>query len=221
MSNIIPFTYEDQPIRIIMQNGEPWWVAADVCGILDIQNVSQAVESLEEDEKNTLSIREGIRGNPNKLCVNEPGLYSLIFISRKPEAKTFRRWITHEVLPTIRKTGTYSVQPQPLQRGSIGEIVSDPKRLGKYIYHLQGLQDVLYPEYIEQQPLAPEEQLKQDVLRILKNAGKPLTPSMLRYSYFKSTPKEALYRACEELAVAGQLHKEITGHAPEGRYSVA
>jgi hypothetical protein len=204
-----------------MHQGEPWWIAADACKILDIKNASQAVENFDEDEKLLYPIH--IAGQSREvLCVNEPGLYSLIFKSRKPEARAFKRWITHEVLPTIRKTGTYSVHPQPLQGGNIGEIVSDPKRLGKYIYHLQGLQDVLYPDHImEEQPLPPEEQLKQDVLRILKNAGKPLTPSMLRYSYFKSATKEALHRACEELAVSGQLHKEITSHAPEGRYSIA
>jgi prophage antirepressor-like protein len=103
------FSFQDQPVRMIMINGEPWWVAADVCAVLDIRNVSDAVEKLDGDEKNTIAINDGIRGNPNKLCVNEFGLYGLIFTSRKSEAEAFRRWLKHEVLPSIRKTGGYSI----------------------------------------------------------------------------------------------------------------
>ena len=96
-------------IRTAQIDGEPWFVAADVCNVLDIENPRQAVSRLDEDEKlNTVISNDGNkRGNPNMTVVNEPGLYSLILGSRKPEAKAFKRWITHEVIPTIRKTGGY------------------------------------------------------------------------------------------------------------------
>ena len=96
-------------IRAIMRDGAPWFVAADVCKALEIGNPSQVLVRLEDDEKmNTLISNEGNqRGNPNMTVVNESGLYALIFGSRKPEAKVFKRWVTHEVLPTIRKTGGY------------------------------------------------------------------------------------------------------------------
>lgn len=92
-------------VRTVMIDGEPWFVAADVCNALDIRNPSQAISRLDEDEKIiTLISNEGNqRGNPNVAVVNEPGLYTLILGSRKPEAKAFKRWITHEVLPALRK----------------------------------------------------------------------------------------------------------------------
>jgi prophage antirepressor-like protein len=216
-TNIIPFTYKGQNVRTMMRDGELWWVASDVCKILEIANVGNAISRLDGDGIRRADVTDSLGRLQEMAIVNEPNLYRLIFRSDKLEAKRFQNWVYKEVLPSIRKTGTYSVQPL---QGGIGEIVSDPKLLTKYIYHLQGLQEVLYPEHIEQ-PLPPDEQMKQDVLRILKNVGKPLTPSMLRYSYFKSTPKEALQRTCEELHLSGKLTKEVTRHAPEGRYIAA
>ena len=94
-------------VRITLINGEPWFVAVDVCKALDIVNARDAVKRLDDDEKNTVVLTDGIPGNPNKTIVNEYGLYALVLSSRKPEAKAFKRWITHEVLPLIRKTGGY------------------------------------------------------------------------------------------------------------------
>ena len=96
-------------IRTALIENEPWFVAVDVCRALEIGNSSQAISRLDADEKMiTLISNEGNkRGNPNMTVVNEPGLYTLILSSRKPEAKAFKRWITHEVLPSIRKTGGY------------------------------------------------------------------------------------------------------------------
>ena len=90
-------------VRTVMQDSEPWFVAADVCKALDIVNVTVAVARLDEDERSKFNLgRQG-----ETFCVNEPGLYSLVLGSRKKEAKDFKRWITHEVIPTIRKTGGY------------------------------------------------------------------------------------------------------------------
>lgn len=95
-------------VRTVIQGGEPWFVAADVCKALDIPNVGQALTRLEDDEKmNTIISNDGNRGNPTRAIVNEAGLYSLVLSSRKEEAKAFKRWITHEVIPAIRKTGGY------------------------------------------------------------------------------------------------------------------
>ena len=92
-------------IRAVEIDGEPWFVAKDVCDALEIGNASQALSRLDDDEKNTLILNDGIPGNPNKAVVNEPGLYSLIMSSRKHEAKAFKRWVTHEVLPAIHQAG--------------------------------------------------------------------------------------------------------------------
>lgn len=107
-NNIQRFDFKGAALRTLTdENGEPWFVAKDVCDILGI-DTNHLGESLDADEMNTLRITEGnTRGNPNKTIISEPGLYKLIMRSRKPEAKEFQRWVTHEVLPQIRKTGGY------------------------------------------------------------------------------------------------------------------
>ena len=97
-------------IRTALIENEPWFVAVDVCRALEIGNSSQAISRLDADEKMiTLISNEGNkRGNPNMTVVNEPGLYTLILSSRKPEAKAFKRWITHDVIPFTATTGAKS-----------------------------------------------------------------------------------------------------------------
>ena len=90
-------------VRTLNLNGEPWFVAVDVCSVLDLSNHTIAVSRLDEDERAKFNL--GRQGDAT--IVNEPGLYTLVLGSRKPEAKAFKRWITHEVLPNIRKHGVY------------------------------------------------------------------------------------------------------------------
>ena len=100
-------------VRVIMRCAEPWFVAKDVCDCLVITNVSQACQALDEDEKGICKV-ETLGGSQDMMLISESGLYTLIMRSNKPEAKVFRKWVTSEVLPSIRKTGGYSVaQPQP------------------------------------------------------------------------------------------------------------
>lgn len=93
-------------VRAVTLDGEPWFVAADVCRALGLGNSSDVIKRLDEDERTLVSIEGASNGLPVN-AVNEPGLYALILGSRKPEAKAFKRWITHEVIPAIRKTGGY------------------------------------------------------------------------------------------------------------------
>lgn len=95
-------------IRVIEQDGEPWFVAADVCRALELEDTGRATARLDEDELTRIKIVSGGQGR-EVIAVNEPGLYSLVLGSRKPEAKAFKRWITHEVIPAIRRTGSYTV----------------------------------------------------------------------------------------------------------------
>lgn len=107
-AEIQTFNFNAKPLRALTdENGDPWFVAKDVCDILGLENSRKATADLDPDERNTVTISDGIPGNPNKTIIGEPGLYKLIMRSRKPEAKEFQRWVTHEVLPTIRKTGGY------------------------------------------------------------------------------------------------------------------
>ena len=89
-----------------MLEGEPWFVAADVCRALGLGNSRQTLSYLDDDEKGVIT-SDTLGGKQEMSTINEPGLYSLILRSRKPEAKAFKRWITHEVIPAIRKTGGY------------------------------------------------------------------------------------------------------------------
>lgn len=93
-------------LRTLEVDGEPWLVAADVCRALEISNPTDALKRLDDDERARFNL-----GHPmnDTNCVNEPGLYSLVLGSRKPEARLFKRWITHEVIPSIRKTGGYNL----------------------------------------------------------------------------------------------------------------
>lgn len=108
MADLIPFDYSGRQVRTVTRDGEPWFVARDVCAVLEIRNVADAVAALDDDEKGVATV-DTPGGDQRVGIINEPGLYSLILRSRKPEAKAFKRWVTHEVLPAIRKTGRYGV----------------------------------------------------------------------------------------------------------------
>ncbi len=111
MNDIQVFDFEDNAVRVIEKDGEPWFVAADVARVLDIQNIRQNLNDLDDDEAGVYNtyIRSanGVEQKRQLNIINESGLYNLIFRSRKPEAKKFRKWVTAEVLPSIRKTGMY------------------------------------------------------------------------------------------------------------------
>lgn len=106
-TTLVPFDFEGQPVRVVTdEHGEPWFVAADVLRTLNLDR--KALERLDDDEKGVSSIHTP-GGEQEMTTVNEPGLFGLVLGSRKPDAKRFKRWVTHEVLPSIRKTGAYCV----------------------------------------------------------------------------------------------------------------
>ena len=109
----MPVAFEGRQVRITTdEHGVAWFVAADVCAALGLGNSRQAITRLDEDERGVVSTDTPYGKQPMN-AVNEPGLYSLVLSSRKPEAKRFKRWVTHEVLPAIRRTGRYAPQPAP------------------------------------------------------------------------------------------------------------
>lgn len=107
-NNYLPFVYEDKQVRVFIWDGIPWFNGRDICEVLELGNPSQAVARLEEDERGVIST-DTPSGPQNMIYVNEPGLYALIMGSRKPRAREFKRWITHEVIPSIRRSGMYLV----------------------------------------------------------------------------------------------------------------
>ena len=106
MKSLELFHFKGRQVRTIQLDGEPWFVAADVCDVLGLNNPSQALSYLDRDERRLIT-NEAWRTNGNMAIVSEPGLYSLVLRSRRPEAKGFRRWIAHEVIPALRQTGGY------------------------------------------------------------------------------------------------------------------
>ncbi len=117
-------------LRTINRNGEPWFIAADVCAALDLGNSRQALTRLDEDEKGVI-LTDTLGGKQEMSTVNEPGLYSLVLGSRKPEAKAFKRWITHEVIPAIRRHGVYATPD------TVEKMLEDPDSLIKILQTLK------------------------------------------------------------------------------------
>ena len=112
MTSIIPLSFETATIRIVEQDGAPWFVAKDVCDILGLKNSRQALTRLDDDEKADVTINDGSQMR-KMATINESGLYSLTFTSTKSSAKRFKKWVTSEVLPSIRKTGKYKIKAEP------------------------------------------------------------------------------------------------------------
>lgn len=106
-NTLIPFDFDGSAVRVLMRGGAPWFVAKDVCDILELGNSRDAVSRLDNDERDGVGITDAIGREQSTTCISESGLYSLIFTSRKAEAKRFRKWVTAEVLPCIRQTGRY------------------------------------------------------------------------------------------------------------------
>ncbi|MFD1244832.1 BRO-N domain-containing protein [Paralysiella testudinis] len=104
------FNFDHLPVRTVNRDGEIWFVAADVCAALELANPRQVVSRLDDDEKGVLTV-DTLGGPQEVVIVSESGLYSLILTSRKEEAKRFKRWVTHDVLPAIRTTGKYEAKP--------------------------------------------------------------------------------------------------------------
>lgn len=114
LDDLTVFDFEDAAVRIVTRDGDPWFVAADVCRILDLGNTAMAVSRLDDDEKGVATV-DTLGGPQEMLILAESGLYTLVFTSRKPEAKRFRKWVTGTVLPAIRRHGVYVHGPAEAQ----------------------------------------------------------------------------------------------------------
>lgn len=113
MSNsIVPFQFDTHEIRVIVIDGEPWFVGKDVCDVLELANNRMALERLKDYEKDVTTVYTR-GGNQEMAIISESGLYRLVLTSRKPQAEPFQDWVVQDVLTAIRKTGSYSVHSQP------------------------------------------------------------------------------------------------------------
>lgn len=131
MNQLQVFNFTGKDVRVVVKDGHPWWVAKDVSELLGFRMASDFTRTLDDDEKDTQIVRTP-GGNQEVTIINESGLYSAILKSRKPEAKQFKRWVTHEVLPAIRKTGMYATD----------ELLDDPELLIQAVTKLKEEREV-------------------------------------------------------------------------------
>lgn len=145
MSNEIQVFSNEQfgNVRVIVKDGEPWFVAADVCKCLDIANSRDALARLDEDEKGVV-LTDTPGGEQEMSAVNEAGLYVLTLGSRKPEAKPFKRWIAHDVIPSIRKHGMYLTSA--IDSDALFKIAAAMQEKEKQIASLQQEKQVMLPK---------------------------------------------------------------------------
>jgi len=133
MNDMTIFNYEGNEVRTVTVNNEPWWVLKDVCDVLGLSDTNKVAERLEVDELTRIKFVSGGQTR-EMLCVNEPGLYSVILRSDKPEAKKFKRWVTHEVLPAIRKTGKYETPKKAKEpKTNLSSVNNAVKIIGQYM----------------------------------------------------------------------------------------
>ncbi|MCZ0859904.1 Bro-N domain-containing protein [Methanocorpusculum sp. MG] len=125
--NARTFNFMGTDVRVVMKDDEPWFVAPDVCAALGISNNRDALRALDDDEKG-VGISDTLGGRQEINIISEAGMYTLALRSRKPQAKPFRRWVTHEVLPAINRTGAYTKPQTQLQTAAqfIDQIIDDP-----------------------------------------------------------------------------------------------
>lgn len=186
-TEIQTFTFNATTMRTLTDTaGDPWFVAKDVCDVLGLNNVSQALTRLDNDEKSFIILNDGTPGTPTKTIVSESGLYSLIIASRKPEAHEFKRWITHEVLPSIRRHGIYATET------TIDRILADPEFGIRLLTNLKNERAKRIEAETQVRELAPKAKalddftnvpdalLVRDAAKLLSNAGTPIGEKELR-----------------------------------------
>jgi prophage antirepressor-like protein len=180
MPELIPFHFGNSEVRIQLdENDKPWWVARDVCEVLGLRNVSDAVGRLETGEK-------GIALVDKLLIINESGLYRLIFRSDKPEAKRFQSWVFEEVLPQIRKTGTYAAPAAPQVKNPAHQLLIDT---------------VVRLDAVEQRAIAAEQRAEQanaNALRVLETQAFFTVAEYAYVNHLGHQIPEGAYRACSD-----------------------
>jgi len=214
MNELMKFEFEGKPLNVCMIDNQPWWIAKEVCDALNVTNSRYALKRLDDDEKSQLNyeqIREFDSSFklPSKVrllnIINEFGLYQLIFTSRKTEAKKFKRWVSHEVLPQIRKTGAYIQEDTNL--------IIDDSNIDKVDFKVKP--STLLLKYDELKDLEFEYQLKRSrsvTIRKLKHAINDLSKNMEEKqlssdssSYDSKHDEEILYNVTQIGEMIGNL----------------
>lgn len=171
------FEYQGQQVRTIIRSGEPWWVLKDVCDILSLGSPHKVAERLDEDDRNQIPLIDSIGRSQQTTIVNESGLYDVILRSDKPEAKVFKKWITHEVIPAIRKHGAYltpeRVEEVLLNPDTIIRLATQLKQEREEKQHLQAQAETDRPKvlFADSVTASPSSILIRDMAKILRQNG--------------------------------------------------
>jgi len=129
-------------IRVVEKDNLPWFVASDICKALGLKNISETLKRLDRDDLSSTEVIDSVGRKQQSYIVNEPGLYILVFLSRKKEAQNFRKWVTTEVLPSIRKHGYYL--PNPIKKVFHDHIQALEKKAKKELRHKDELMDMIF-----------------------------------------------------------------------------
>ena len=181
------FSYNDQLVRTVTLDGDHWFVLKDICSALGLTTITKVMARLDEDELSQTQLIDNV-GRPQKVyVVNEPGLYSVILRSDKPEAKAFKRWVTHDVLPSIKRTGTYSCQTEP--------------------------QSISPKDYLKAATLVARcrKSDRHILIEILRNGGFYLPENLENIAIQEHFPQKE-----EQLAIAETLSETIKAYAEQG-----
>lgn len=149
MNELQIFNYNGNEVRTVQIDGEPWWVLKDVCDVLEIQDVRRVAERLDGDEWSQTPVTDALGRQQNSYIINESGLYNVILRSDKPQAKPFRKWVTNEVLPSIRKTGGYQL---PQMSKELRAIIMQDQKIQEVENRVNRVQEDL-DEFKEEMPL--------------------------------------------------------------------
>lgn len=142
-------------IRVLIKENKPWFIAKDVCDILEIRKHRAAVARLDDDERGSVEV-DTLGGKQNMVSINEYGLYSLVLSSRKTESKEFKRWITHDVIPQIRKTGSYNLPKMSQQEILIATLKEQEKIVERVDLVEQKLDNQMTIDHAQQRKLQKE-----------------------------------------------------------------
>lgn len=194
-NTIIPFIYDESPARVILDEaGEPWWIAKDICRILGISNYRDATSYLDDDEKG-VGKTDTLGGAQEMATINESGLYTLLIRSNKPQARPFRRWVTHEVLPAIRKTGAYHApasENPPELYVIIDKIITVLDRMVTALNNRESQRPALNKSRAKNIAGAPTYENLQAAWR-MENIPQEIQDFILQYIYLKKNASTQLY----------------------------
>lgn len=213
------FRYNQREVRTLEIEGQIWFIAKDVCDILEINNVSQAVTRLDEDERDIIS-NDTPSGKQEMNIINESGLYSLILSSRKSEAKPFRNWVTREVLPSIRQTGSYALEQPKTKLEMIAEgfvqiarIEREHNQLQQDHGRLEGRHDVLEERHdileVKVGTLIEDKNKAEAELIALPIADEPPAPKTVRAKINELVRAYAHATSLSHIAIWGKLYHEL------------